>query len=100
LSGQFDWIALSPKRFKPPREEIYCLANELKVVIGDADDLRWAEAAAQKVSANAIKLLQPQWIDQWREQNQPPAFDLVFDYVRAHAEWRVGLQAHKYLKVR
>jgi 7-carboxy-7-deazaguanine synthase len=93
LSGQFDWIALSPKRFKPPLEEIYHLADELKVVIGNLDDLRWAESAAQKVSPNAIRLLQPQWGEQ-------PAFDLVFDYVRAHAEWRVGLQTHKYLKVR
>ncbi|MGB3298325.1 MAG: 7-carboxy-7-deazaguanine synthase QueE [Phormidesmis sp.] len=93
LSGQFDWIALSPKRFKPPLESIYSQADELKVVVGDRDDLLWAEATAQKVSPEAVKLLQPQWKNERGER-------LVFDYVRQHPEWRVSLQTHKFLGIR
>ncbi|MGB3572854.1 MAG: 7-carboxy-7-deazaguanine synthase QueE [Phormidesmis sp.] len=93
LSGQFDWIALSPKTFKPPIADIYAQADELKVVISDRADLDWAEAQAQKVSSQTVKLLQPQW-------TSPHAQQLVIDYVRAHPEWRVGLQTHKYLGVR
>ena len=33
LSGNWDWICLSPKKFKAPVPEIIPLANELKVVV-------------------------------------------------------------------
>ena len=93
LSGQFDWITLSPKRFKPPLEAIYRYVDELKVVVGDRADIDWAERAAQKAPAKAIKLLQPQWESKLGQQ-------LVFEYVLTHPEWRVGLQTHKFLGVR
>ncbi len=93
LSGQFDWISLSPKSFKPPLADIYSRADEIKVVIDQPEDLVWAETAAQKVSAQTIKLLQPQWTSE-------PGQQLVFDYVLSHPEWRVGLQTHKFLGVR
>lgn len=93
LSGEFDWIALSPKRYKKPVIEIYKKANELKVVVGDRLDLEWAETTAQKVSANAVKLLQPRW-------DSEEGRCIVFEYVLAHPEWRVGLQTHKFLGVR
>ena len=93
LSGEFDWISLSPKQFKPPLEEIYPLANELKVVVDEESDLAWAEKTSQRVSMQAVKLLQPQW-------ESPVGQKLVMDYVLAHPEWRVGLQTHKFLGVR
>ncbi len=93
LSGQFDWITLSPKTFKPPVDDIYAQTDELKVVVSDRTDLDWAETQAQRVPAKTIKLLQPQW-------TSPNAQQLVIDYVRAHPRWRVGLQTHKYLGVR
>ena len=93
LSGEFDWISLSPKQFKPPLEEIYPLASELKVVVDGADDLIWAEQSAQKLSGQTVKLLQPQWENADSQQ-------LVMDYVLSHPDWRVGLQTHKFLGVR
>lgn len=93
LSGQFDWITLSPKRFKPPVEAIYRHVDELKVVVGDRADIHWAELAAQKAPAKAIKILQPRWESKIGQQ-------LVFEYVLTHPEWRVGLQTHKFLGVR
>ncbi len=93
LSGQFDWISLSPKRFKPPLEEIYSRADELKVVVGDRADILWAEQAARKTLPEAIKLLQPQW-------ESPEGETLVLEYVLSNPEWRVGLQTHKFLGVR
>lgn len=93
LSGEFDWISLSPKQFKPPLAEIYPLASELKVVIDGESDLAWAKKNAEKVSAQVVKVLQPQW-------ESPVAQQLVMDYVLTHSEWRVGLQTHKFLGVR
>ncbi len=120
LSGDFDWISLSPKRFKPPLANIYAQAHELKVVIATASDLQWAEEMAQQVTrhqvtrqmahpGHVIKLLQPCWgigsetlrqtLPQTLPQKDRPQ-QLVFDYVLQHSEWRVGLQTHKFLGVR
>ena len=97
LSGEFDWISLSPKRFKPPLEEIYARVDELKVVIDGPEDLAWAELNGQRVSRQTVKqtvkLLQPQW-------ESPVGQQLVMDYVLSHPDWRVGLQTHKFLGVR
>lgn len=93
LSGTFDWISLSPKRYKPPLEDVYSTANELKVVVGDRLDIAWAEAAADKASPEVVKLLQPRW-------NSEDGQRIVFEYVLSHPDWRVGLQTHKFLGVR
>jgi len=93
LSGEFDWISLSPKRYKPPLDAIYEQANELKVVVGDRLDTAWAETAARKISPEAVKLLQPCW-------NSEDGQRIVFEYVLSHPDWRVGLQTHKFLGVR
>jgi len=93
LSGCFDWITLSPKRFKPPLPEIYRQADELKVVISEPEDLLWAESEAKKVPSETVKLLQPQWTSKIGAQ-------LAFDYVQTHPDWRLGLQTHKFLGVR
>ena len=93
LSGQFDWISLSPKRFKPPQPGIYAHADELKVVIANEEDLVWAEKQATLVPAATVKLLQPEWTSEQSQQ-------LVFDYVKQHSNWRISLQTHKFLGVR
>ncbi|MEM1251658.1 MAG: 7-carboxy-7-deazaguanine synthase QueE [Cyanobacteria bacterium P01_H01_bin.21] len=93
FSGQFDWVSLSPKRFKPPVPDIYAHVDELKVVIATQDDLTWAMEQAAQVPITAIKLLQPEWTSDQSQQ-------LVVDYVKHHPDWRVSLQTHKFLGVR
>lgn len=93
LSGDFDWISLSPKRYKAPLEDVYSRVNELKVVVGDRLDIAWAESAEQKISPETVKLLQPLW-------NSKDGERIVFEYVLSHPDWRVGLQTHKFLGVR
>ena len=93
LSGQFDWISLSPKQFKPPRPDSYAHADELKVVIANEDDLAWANEQAAQVPVTTVKLLQPEWTNEHSQQ-------LVFDYVKQYPDWRISLQTHKFLGVR
>lgn len=93
LSGKFDWVTFSPKRFKPPHPSIYARADELKVVVVDAEDLKWAEMQASKVPEKTLKYLQPEWSEK-RSQN------LAIEYVLQHPEWRISLQTHKFLGVR
>ncbi|MCP9292659.1 7-carboxy-7-deazaguanine synthase QueE [Gracilimonas sediminicola] len=92
LSGQLDWITLSPKRFKKPTEEVFAYVDELKVVVLTNKDLKWAEENAEKCPAGTRLLLQPEW-------ETPKSIDLIVDYVKENPEWGISLQTHKFLKV-
>jgi len=93
LSGQWDWICLSPKKVKLPVQDIYKKANELKMIIYNKDDFRFAEEQAAQVSHNCLLYLQPEWSK--REKMMP----LIVDYVMANPKWKVSLQTHKYLNI-
>lgn len=93
LTGKWDWICLSPKRIKKPTEEIYSVANELKMIINTKTDFKFAEEQAAKVSDECILYLQPEWSK--RDTMMP----LIVDYVMANPKWKVSLQTHKYLNI-
>ena len=60
LSGNWDWICVSPKKFKAPVSSILLQANELKVVVFNKSDFDWAVEYANKVSASCQLFLQPE----------------------------------------
>ena len=93
LSGDLDWICLSPKKFKAPLPEILTKAHELKVVIYHKSDFEWAEKYAKLVSPACRLFLQPEW--DRREQMTP----LIIDYIKMHPGWTLSLQTHKYIGV-
>ncbi len=93
LSGEWDWICLSPKKNKLPTQTVYDNANELKVIIHNKHDFIFAEEQAQLVNSNAILFLQPEWSK--KEEMTP----LIVDYVMNNPKWRVSLQTHKYLNI-
>lgn len=93
LSGVWDWICLSPKKVKLPVESIYPHAHELKMIIYNKNDFKFAEEQAAKVGENCQLFLQPEWSN--REKMTP----LIVDYVMANPKWRVSLQTHKYLNI-
>ena len=93
LSGNWDWICLSPKKNKLPTQTVYANANELKVIIHNKHDFIFAEEQAEKVNSNAILFLQPEWSK--KEEMTP----LIVDYVMNNPKWRVSLQTHKYLNI-
>ncbi len=92
LSGRFDWITLSPKRFKKPLDEIFPLVNELKVVVLKNKDLEWAEKNAARCPESTELLLQPEW-------ETPSSVDLIVNYVKQNPRWRISLQTHKFMNV-
>jgi organic radical activating enzyme len=115
FSGAFDWVCLSPKRRQPPLDEAWARADELKVIIENADDLDWAEECALKVergklkveneprakticegdsaSANFQLFLQPEWSR--RDEVMP----LIVDHIKKNPRWRSSLQSHKYMRI-
>lgn len=93
LSGKWDWICLSPKKFKAPLPEILPVANELKVVVYNKSDFKWAEEYAAKVSSSCKLYLQPEW-SKWQEITP-----LIIDYIKANPQWELSMQLHKYINV-
>ncbi len=93
LSGTWDWICLSPKKKKLPTSEIYTVANELKVIVCNKDDFRFAEEQALKVDPACKLYLQPEW------SKRDKMIPLIVDYVMAHPHWVISLQTHKYLNI-
>ena len=93
LSGQWDWICLSPKKFKFPLEESIAAASELKVVVFNKSDIEWAESFEKKVSPNCKLYLQPEWD---KADTMTP---LSIDYIKAHPHWELSAQLHKYIQV-
>ena len=93
LTGIWDWVCLSPKKMKLPTQEVYKKADELKVIIYNKDDFRFAEEQALKVNDNCKLYLQPEWSK--REKMIPE----IVDYVMKNPKWVVSLQTHKYLNI-
>jgi 7-carboxy-7-deazaguanine synthase len=93
LTGIWDWICFSPKKFKAPDPSVYKTANELKVVVYNKSDLEWAEEHALKVSENCELFLQPEWS---KEKEMLP---LIIGHVKAFPKWKVSLQIHKYMNI-
>ncbi|MDP4264330.1 MAG: 7-carboxy-7-deazaguanine synthase QueE [Bacteroidota bacterium] len=93
LSGNWDWICLSPKKFKAPLPGILPRANELKVVVFNKTDFDWAEKYAAFVSPECKLYLQPEWD---KASQMTP---LIIDYIKAHPKWELSLQIHKYIHV-
>jgi 7-carboxy-7-deazaguanine synthase len=91
LSGNFDWITLSPKKFKEPLNELYSKANELKVIVASKKDFEWAEAEALKVKPECHLYLQAEWD---RKEKQYPR---IYYYIAEHPIWKISIQTHKYL---
>jgi organic radical activating enzyme len=93
VSGSWDWICLSPKKFKAPVPEIVPMASELKVVIFNKHDFEWAEQYAAQTSATCKLYLQPEW------DKVDTMLPLIIDYIKDNPKWELSMQLHKYINV-
>ena len=93
LSGHWNWICLSPKKFKAPLPEVVAAANELKIIIYNKSDFEWDELYAALVLPACQLYLQPEWS---RATKVTP---LIVEYIKANPRWELSLQIHKYINV-
>ena len=93
ISGNWDWFCLSPKKNKEPIELAYMIADELKIIIYNKSDLKYAENQSIKVNENCKLFLQPEW------SNRNKVMPIMVDYVMKNPKWRISLQTHKYLNI-
>jgi len=93
LSGNWNWVCVSPKKFKAPLDEVLIRADELKVVVFNQSDFEWAEKNAAKVSPSCKLFLQPEWD---KSQQVLPA---IISYIKEHPQWKISLQTHKFMQI-
>lgn len=93
LDGNWDWICLSPKKNKPPHKSLFERANELKMIIQTVDDFKWAETNAAKVNSDCLLYLQPEW------SRAEQVINDIIKYVMKNPQWKISLQAHKFMKI-
>ena len=93
FSGRWNWICLSPKKTQPPRPEVYSFAHELKVIVHNKNDFKWAERHADKVNKACKLYLQPEW------SKLDEMMPLIINYVMKNPSWNISLQTHKFMKI-
>ena len=91
VSGDWDWVTLSPKKFKPCRDEWYNIADELKIVVVNTHDLTWAEEHASKLPQGTAQFLQPEW------DRREEVMERVIARIQEVPHWRLSLQTHKFI---
>ena len=93
LTGMWDWVCFSPKKFKNPHASIFDKADELKIIVYNKNDFAWAEEFASKVKSSCVLFLQPEWS---KEKEMLP---LIVAYVKENPRWKISLQIHKYMNI-
>jgi 7-carboxy-7-deazaguanine synthase len=93
MSGSFDWICVSPKKFKAPLPEVVLMANELKIIVFNKSDFSWAEQHASLVHDSCKLLLQVEW------EKSAELYPLMIDYALRNPRWNISVQTHKYLNI-
>ncbi|RLD70571.1 MAG: 7-carboxy-7-deazaguanine synthase QueE [Bacteroidetes bacterium] len=93
LTGTWDWICLSPKQNLHPDKSMYNRADELKIIVYEDDDIKWAEECAKRVPDSCILYLQPEW------SRFAVNIGKIVDYAKNNPQWMVSLQSHKFMKI-
>lgn len=93
ITGSWDWVCFSPKKFKDPNPAIYPLVNELKIVVFNKSDFKWAETFVKDMPTNCRLLLQPEW------SKKDIINPLIVDFVKQNPQWNISIQTHKYLQI-
>jgi len=93
LSGDIDWICVSPKKFKAPLPSVCSAAHELKIIVFNKSDFDWAEKYAEMVKPDCQLFIQPEW------EKRTTVEPLMIDYVKNNPQWRMSVQTHKYLDI-
>lgn len=93
ITGNWDWFCLSPKKFKAPLKEAYKAADELKMIVFNKSDLKYAEEQAALVGEDCMLFLQPEW------DNRDEVTPMIINYIKDNPQWQLSLQMHKYLNI-
>lgn len=100
ITGLFDWVTLSPKKWKPPLEESIMLADEFKIIVEDPDDIHFYLGMLFEKGL-PVTAKNPIWLHpEWSHRNDPEVLGAIIAAVKAgDGALRAGWQLHKLYKV-
>ena len=93
ITGAFDFVCVSPKKFKAPLRESLAVADELKVVIFNASDFEWATENARWCKPECRLFLQPEF------EKSEKMLPLIVEFVKNNPQWNISLQTHKFIGI-
>ena len=90
IKGDFDWITLSPKRWKLPLEENIHIADEFKLIVD-------TPTAIQEYDSIVNRKNVPIWLHpEWSRHKDPIILNTITEWIKQHgAPYRGGWQLHK-----
>ncbi|MGC6455441.1 MAG: 7-carboxy-7-deazaguanine synthase QueE [Coraliomargaritaceae bacterium] len=91
IRGDFDWITLSPKRWKLPLEENLSYADEFKIIVDTPT------AIEEYLDACSLPHGVPVWLHpEWNISEERPILNTITDWIKTHGDpFRAGWQLHK-----
>lgn len=96
IKGSFDWITLSPKRWKLPLESAIRQADEIKLII---DKLSAIEEYVSQMEKRTpyFKNSCAVWLHpEWSQRDNPEILNGITEWVKAYGSpYRAGWQIHK-----
>ena len=93
FTGDFDWVCFSPKKFKKPHQSIYAVANEIKAIIFNKSDFKFADSFLEQLNDDCQHYLQPEWS---KADAMTPQ---IIEFVKNNPNWNISMQTHKYLNI-
>ena len=93
LTGDFDWVCLSPKKNQPPLNSVKKIADELKIIVHNKHDITWAQNQLKNLKSKCKLYFQPEW------SVKDKILPIIIDYVQFNQQWNISLQSHKYMNL-
>ena len=90
IKGDFDWITLSPKRWKLPLEENIHIADEFKLIVDTPTAIHEYDSIVNRKNV-------PIWLHpEWSRHKDPIILNTITEWIKQHgAPYRGGWQLHK-----
>ncbi len=93
IRGAFDWITVSPKRWKLPLAEALAAADELKIIVDEPGAIAfWHDQLRPYLHPDRPVWLHPEW----SRREDPVILHAISDWIKSRrAPYRAGWQLHK-----
>ena len=111
IRGRFDWITLSPKRWKLPLAENISRADEFKVIVDHAEAIQEYVDCLKRIAGGSIRSDLPLkavstptakqipiWLHpEWSQHQNREILNAITDWIKTHGSpFRAGWQLHKH----
>lgn len=97
ITGDFDWVTVSPKRAAPPLRECVARASEFKIIVDSPEAVDDWIIELSRLGWEIGDTARPVWLHpEWSKRNDPVILKTITEAVKGRrAPFRAGWQLHK-----